>query len=89
VAIASIVVGGISLFGGEGKIFPGLIFGGLVLVIVENGLTHMGVSPYAYAFVRGGIIFLAMYADAMKSKLLTRVQVMEDFALEEAREGCD
>jgi len=89
IAIASIVVGGISLFGGEGKIFPGLLVGGLILVVVENGLTHLGVSPYAYAFIRGGIIFLAMYADAMKSKINTRVHVMEEYNLKEIKEGVD
>lgn len=75
-AIAAGVVGGISLFGGEGSIVPGLVMGGLTLIIVENGLTHLGVSPYAYPFVRGGIIFLAMYADALKSRVLTRVRTV-------------
>lgn len=75
-AIAAAVVGGISLFGGEGSIIPGLVMGGLTLVIVENGLTHLGVTPYAYPFVRGGIIFLAMYADAMKSRVQSKVQVV-------------
>jgi ribose/xylose/arabinose/galactoside ABC-type transport system permease subunit len=77
-AIAAAVVGGISLFGGEGSIIPGLVMGGLTLVIVENGLTHLGVSPYVYPFVRGGIIFLAMYADAMKSRVMARVHVIKD-----------
>ena len=86
-ALASIVVGGISLFGGDGKIFPGLVLGGLTLVIAENGLTHMGVSPYAYPFLRGGIIFIAMLADAMKTRVLSRVHVMEEPELEEIKEG--
>jgi len=86
-AIATIVVGGISLFGGDGKIFPGLVLGGLTLVIAENGLTHMGVSPYAYPFVRGGIIFIAMLADALKTRVLSRVHVMEEPELEEIKEG--
>jgi ribose/xylose/arabinose/galactoside ABC-type transport system permease subunit len=86
-ALAAIVVGGISLFGGDGKIFPGLVLGGLTLVIAENGLTHMGVSPYAYPFVRGGIIFIAMLADAMKTRVLSRVHVMEEPELEEIKEG--
>jgi ribose/xylose/arabinose/galactoside ABC-type transport system permease subunit len=84
IAIAAIVVGGISLFGGEGSIIPGLVMGGLTLVIVENGLTHLGVSPYAYPFVRGGIIFIAMYADAMKSRVLARVHVAEEREAEPA-----
>jgi ribose/xylose/arabinose/galactoside ABC-type transport system permease subunit len=88
-ALAAIVVGGISLFGGDGKIFPGLVLGGLTLVIAENGLTHMGVSPYAYPFLRGGIIFIAMLADAMKTRVLSRVHVIEEPELEEAKEGCE
>lgn len=86
-AIAAIVVGGISLFGGEGKIIPGVLMGGLTLWIVENGLTHMGVTPYAYPFVRGGIIFLAMLADAMKTRLFHRVIVMEEPEMEKIKEG--
>ena len=65
-AIAAIVIGGISLFGGEGAIFPNYILGILTLGIIENGLNHLGASPYVYPFVRGGIILLAMYADSLK-----------------------
>lgn len=69
-AIAVIVIGGISLFGGEGKILPGMVVGVLILVIIENGLNLLGTSPFAYPFVRGAVILLAMYADSLKS--LTR-----------------
>jgi ribose/xylose/arabinose/galactoside ABC-type transport system permease subunit len=65
-AIAAIVIGGISLFGGEGAIFPNYILGILTLGIIENGLNHLGASPYVYPFVRGGIILVAMYADSLK-----------------------
>ena len=65
-AIAAIVIGGISLFGGEGTIFPNYILGILTLGIIENGLNHLGASPYVYPFMRGGIILLAMYADSLK-----------------------
>lgn len=76
-AIAVIIIGGISLFGGEGGIIPHLVFGVLTLVIIENGLNHMGVSPYVYPFVRGGIIFVAMYADSLKSRVQRTVRVLE------------
>jgi len=65
-AIAAIVIGGISLFGGEGAIFPHYLLGVLALGIIENGLNHLGASPYLYPFVRGGIILVAMYADSLK-----------------------
>jgi ribose/xylose/arabinose/galactoside ABC-type transport system permease subunit len=76
--IASAVIGGVSLFGGEGNMIPGLILGGTALVIVENGLTHLGVTPYLYPLVRGGIIFLAMYADSLKSRVAKRVLVLSE-----------
>lgn len=66
--IAAVIIGGISLFGGEGKILPGIFFGVLLLVVIETGLNQIGVSPYAYPFVRGGIIFIAMYADSLRAK---------------------
>jgi ribose/xylose/arabinose/galactoside ABC-type transport system permease subunit len=74
-AIALIVIGGISLFGGEGSIIPGLILGALTLTIIESGLNFMGASPYAYPFVRGAIIFIAMYADSLKSFVRPQVHV--------------
>lgn len=76
-AIAVIIIGGISLFGGEGAIIPNLILGVLTLVIIENGLNHLGASPYVYPFVRGGVIFIAMYADSLKSMVQTKVKVLE------------
>ncbi|MBD3325890.1 ABC transporter permease [candidate division KSB3 bacterium] len=76
-AIAVIIIGGISLFGGEGAIIPHLILGVLTLVIIENGLNHLGASPYVYPFVRGGVIFIAMYADSLKSMVQTKVKVLE------------
>jgi ribose/xylose/arabinose/galactoside ABC-type transport system permease subunit len=76
-AIAVTIIGGISLFGGEGGILPHLVFGVLTLVVIENGLNHLGVSPYVYPFVRGGIIFLAMYADSLKSTVQRTVRVLE------------
>ena len=67
--IAVVVIGGISLFGGRGSIIPGVLLGVITLAVIENGLIHLGASPYAYSFVRGGIIFIAMYADSLKSRV--------------------
>lgn len=68
-AVSIVVIGGISLFGGEGSILPGALRGVLILEIIRNGLNHLGADPYAYRFVNGAIIFIAMYADALRAQL--------------------
>jgi ribose/xylose/arabinose/galactoside ABC-type transport system permease subunit len=67
--IAVCVIGGISLTGGRGTI-PGYLAGVLTLAVIENGLNHMGASAYIFRFVRGGIILVAMYLDAFRSRRL-------------------
>ncbi len=77
-AIALLVIGGVSLFGGEGSIIPGIILGAVTLTVIEAGLNFMGASVYVYPFVRGGIIFIAMFADALKAQVKPRVKTMEE-----------
>lgn len=77
-AVAVVVIGGISLFGGTGSILPGVLLGVLTLEIIRNGLNHLGADPYSYRFVNGGIIFIAMYADSLKSRVRTQVKVTSD-----------
>ena len=45
VAIAAAVVGGVSLFGGEGRIL-GIAAGAILLEFIANGLLALHVSPY-------------------------------------------
>jgi ribose/xylose/arabinose/galactoside ABC-type transport system permease subunit len=65
-AVAAVVIGGTSLFGGRGSVLPGTLAGVLLLIIINNGLGTRGVSPYVYPFVAGGVIFLAIYLDSLK-----------------------
>lgn len=66
-AIAICVIGGFSMFGGTGHILKGLPLGVMTLTIIEAGMNFMGISPYAYQLVQGGIIFIAMYAQSYQS----------------------
>jgi hypothetical protein len=50
----------------------------LILEIIRNGLNHLAVDPYAYRFVNGAIIFVAMYADSLRSRLPTWVRVYDE-----------
>ena len=65
-AIAAAVLGGTSLLGGRGSFYPGSFMGALILLFIASGMAIMGISPYAIPFVRGVIIFIAMYIDSLR-----------------------
>ncbi len=44
-AVAVVVVGGVSLFGGRGSIIPGVLLGALTFQLIVNGLTQMSANP--------------------------------------------
>ncbi len=79
-AIALLVIGGVSLFGGEGTVVPGIILGALALTIIQSGLNFIGASVFVYPLVRGGIIFIAMYADSLKNMRKRAVKVLAEQA---------
>ena len=65
------------MFGGTGHVLKGLPIGVMTLTVIEAGLNFMGVSPYAYRFVQGGIIFIAMYAQSYQSMVQVRKEKNE------------
>lgn len=67
-AISAAVLGGVSFFGGKGKIFPGAVMGVLLVYVILNGLTMVNASPYAYTIVRSLIIFIAVLVDSVNNK---------------------
>jgi len=56
--VASVVLGGVSLFGGRGNIV-GPVFGALVLSALINGLTLTGVSVYYQPIALGVVVVMA------------------------------
>jgi ribose transport system permease protein len=65
-AIAAVVIGGASLFGGRGSII-GTLIGVLIMVMIRNGLNLMGVSPFWQGSAIGGIIILALLVERLVS----------------------
>lgn len=61
-AIASVVLGGVSMGGGRGGI-SGVVFGCIILGAMSNGLNLMGINTYWQYVVRGIIIITAVYVD--------------------------
>jgi len=64
-AIASCVVGGVSVTGGIGTI-PGIIVGVLIFGVINYGLTFIGVNPYIQLVLKGIIIVSAVAFDVRK-----------------------
>ena len=60
--IASVVIGGTSLFGGVGTIF-GTVIGAVLIGVLLNGLVLLNVSSYIQQIVIGLIIVLAVAFD--------------------------
>ena len=68
--IASVVIGGTSMMGGEGGVY-GTLIGALLIGVISNGLNLLGVQPYWQMIVRGSIIILAVLMDKMKRRFRT------------------
>ena len=69
--LAAVVLGGASLAGGVGSV-SGTILGIVLLAILQNGLTLLGVSSYAFGFVTGVVILLSVSATAYTAKRQAR-----------------
>jgi ribose transport system permease protein len=65
-AIAAVVIGGASLYGGRGTII-GTLIGVFIMVMIRNGLNLMGVSPFWQGSAIGGIIIAAVLAERLLS----------------------
>ena len=73
-AIAAAVLGGASLFGGRGRVFPGTVVGAVLIQSVYSGLVSLAVDPYLYPLITCAIIFLAVFVDLTRTAALKRLK---------------
>ncbi|MBC7377966.1 MAG: ABC transporter permease [Burkholderiaceae bacterium] len=66
-AIAAVLIGGTSLFGGTGTLV-GTLVGGLILTVVLNGMNILGVSANWQPLITGVIVILSVLSDAVARK---------------------
>jgi ribose transport system permease protein len=66
-AIAAVVIGGTSLFGGKGTIV-GTVIGALIMSVLNNGLQIVSVPQEWQNVILGGVILAAVYADNIRRK---------------------
>lgn len=89
-AIAAVVLGGASLFGGRGSVFPGTVLGAVLVQMVNAGLIFTRVDLYLQPLVFGATIFLAVFLDSLRTNLLQRLErrnIRQERVLEEAVPG--
>ncbi|NPV53148.1 MAG: ribose ABC transporter permease [Firmicutes bacterium] len=66
-AIAAVIIGGTSLFGGEGTIL-GTLIGALIIGVLNNGFNLLNVSSYYQQIFKGVIIVGAVLMDSYARK---------------------
>ena len=66
-AIAAVVLGGTSLSGGIGSIW-GTVIGALIISVMNNGLTILGLSSFWQYVAKGAVIVLAVLLDKWRQK---------------------
>lgn len=64
-AIAAVVIGGTSLFGGVGTML-GTFFGVLIPAVLQNGFIIVGVQPFWQQVAVGAVLIIAVYLDQLR-----------------------
>lgn len=70
-AIAAVVIGGTSLFGGTGALF-GTVVGVFIPATLRNGFIILGIAPFWQQVAVGAVLILAVYLDQLKRRARER-----------------
>jgi ribose transport system permease protein len=70
-AIAAVVIGGVSLFGGRGRM-PGVVIGVFIPAVLANGFVVVQVDPFWQNVAVGAVLVLAVYIDQLRRGAATR-----------------
>ncbi|MCY7419853.1 MAG: ABC transporter permease, partial [Chloroflexi bacterium] len=71
--IGACVLGGVSLFGGRGSVFPGAVIGALFVPMINAGLQAIDVEIYLRAPAFAVVIFFAVLVDSLRNRQLARL----------------
>jgi ribose transport system permease protein len=66
-AIAAVIIGGASFFGGVGTV-AGTLIGALFIGLLRNGLNLLDVSAYWQMIVIGVVIVAAVFIDVLRAR---------------------
>lgn len=74
VAIASVVMGGANLFGGEGAL-GGTLIGAVTIAVLNNGLNLLAVSPFWQQVAMGAVVVAVVVFDQWRRRRAQGAQV--------------
>ena len=69
--IAAVVIGGTSIFGGEGTMF-GTVVGLFIPAVLQSGFVIIGVQPYWQGVAVGSVLIAAVYVDQSRRAAAAR-----------------
>ena len=70
-SVAACVIAGVSLFGGNGKVRD-VLLGAIFITILTNGMNLIRVESYVQQIILGAILILALVADQLRTKMISR-----------------
>ena len=71
VAVAAVIIGGLSVAGGKGNII-GTLLGMLFFSILANGMGLLSMNSYAQQLVKGLHLLTAVYIDIVRNKKMKK-----------------
>jgi ribose transport system permease protein len=70
-AIAAVILGGTSLFGGRGSIW-GSLLGAVLITMIRNGMNLMEISQFKQMMAIGAVVILAVWIDVIRRQQLLK-----------------
>lgn len=71
-SIAACAIGGVSLFGGMGKLLN-VVLGAIFIILAQNGMNLLQLNSYLQMVVIGVLLILAIIADNYRQKLMATI----------------
>jgi ribose/xylose/arabinose/galactoside ABC-type transport system permease subunit len=65
--VSACVVGGVSIYGGSGRV-PGAVFGAVLITVLSNAMNLIGVSYYLSLIIKGAVIIAFIATERGKRK---------------------
>jgi ribose transport system permease protein len=70
-AIAAVILGGTSLFGGRGSII-GSLLGAILITMIRNGMNLLEISQFKQMMAIGAVVIIAVWIDVIRRQRLLR-----------------
>lgn len=70
-AIAAVILGGTSLFGGRGSLW-GSLLGAILITMIRNGMNLLEISQFKQMMAIGAVVIVAVWIDVIRRKRLLR-----------------